>query len=294
MTRRITLAGMATLLFLAGCGKLEENQTQPELMTGAVAHHYHGGNGGWWGWGGWGQAVTAWGDHLRFIGQARYLTAKANYENALAAEQWVRANAYLRLMRSMHQDFYRLERDKYKLNKERERLAQMASGLNGISVGKLKVSALSSLGWFSNLPGFTTLPLIKEGKQVGPFGPEQFITSPTRTRFVDGVRITEPVTVEGFSGGTIEEFLGWLRTRYYDVKVETSAAAPTAWQVLMSVRAELLNQVALTDAALKEEAKQDTADWLQIWGETALWSGYGGGLLKDYQKEVAAAAALGK
>lgn len=268
------------------------NEPGFKFSGAAIQIESHQYESGWWGWGGWGRAVTAWGDHLRFIGWARYLSAKAHYETAIAAQAWAQVAVYWRLMRSMHQDLVRLENEKGKWQRTRDVISERAWSLNAISLGKVRGTPAAALGFFAGMAGFSELPIVKSGNQVGPFGPEQFIAPPFQTRFIDGVWIQVPVVLEGFDGGTVDEFLAWMRVHPYDVVVESSVERPTAWQVLRELSHEIKNQVILTDRALAEEMKLQTSEWIKIWGETALWSGYGDGILRDYRQEIAAARRL--
>jgi len=280
---------LGALLVLSSCGRnnLPTETVQSEPLASTRMDSYYGGYGNWWGWGGWGQgAVTAFGDYARGIGFARYMTAQANYQNALAAQEFAQANAYSRLMRSMWIDLRRLESEKYRIARARKALDDRARSLNGIAMGKLQY-AKSSLLYFSALPGFASLKVVADNETVGPFAADVFSGRTERTRYVDGKVVKEKVEIEPFNGGSLYEFVSWLAVKGYDVKVTTTApgTAPGAWQLLMSIRAQLQEQIALTDKALKEEAKQDTADIIKIWGES-IWGSYGNGLLKDYSAQI--------
>ncbi len=287
---------LSTLAILTSCGKNPETSSADGMASAredAYYGYYHR-PAAWWGWSGWGggRAVTAWGDHLRFIGQARYYTALANYQNAAAAREWVRARAYARLMHSMELDLRRLEREKYQMDVARKTLHGRARSLNGLVQGKLSY-ARPSLVLFTGLPGFSSLPIVTETKKVGPFGPEHFIVNPERTRYIDGKMVKEKVEVETFNGGTVEEFLAWIAVKQYDVKVETAAEGSplTPWQILMAVRSQVQEQIALTDKALAEEQKKSTAELITLWGES-IWGNYGAGLLKSYEAQIQAAKKL--
>lgn len=288
---------LSAVLFLSGCGRNlpTENTSSNETLAAARTDAYAVGVGynGWWGWGGWGSgAVTAFGDYARGIGIARYLTAQAYYQDALTLQEYARANAYAKLMHSMWIDLRRLDSEKYRIAKARKALDAKARSLNGIALGKLNY-AKSALLYFSNLPGFATLPIVSKYETVGPFAADTFVPKPDRTHYVDGKLETVKTEMEAFNGGSVAEFVSWIAVKGYDVKVNTAVAGagPSAWQILMAVRSQLQEQIALTDAALKETAKADTADIIKIWGES-IWGNYGYGLLKDYRVQVEAAEKL--
>jgi hypothetical protein len=216
--------------------------------------------------GDWGRAVTAHGDFLRFVGQARLQTAQAEYVLARTRQEYARAYALETLIRSLQLDLRQLHRDERQLRATAKKLALRAKALNGISSGSVSPRSLSSLYYFVASP-FLDFQNVSE-TVVPALSADQFIArSETIARYNPETRQSErvPVELEAFPGGSLLQYLNWLGSRPFKVVVGSEAHVVllnASRQVAVGLN-EAFDRIAAARQAVQE---QKASIWQQFGG----------------------------